>query len=89
MPRPERWATRSTGQSVVSRQWRAEAAGIRAVFMLVEPDRQGLHEITELVGSGRLRVIVDAVFPLEDAAEAHRLGETGRTTGKIVLSVAP
>ncbi|WTD55876.1 NADP-dependent oxidoreductase [Streptosporangium sp. NBC_01639] len=66
----------------------AEAAGVRAVFMLVEPDQYGLREITKLVEDGRLRVIAEAVFPLEDAAGAHRLGETGRTTGKIVLSVA-
>ncbi|MGK5729426.1 NADP-dependent oxidoreductase [Streptomyces sp. URMC 124] len=67
----------------------AEAAAVRAVFMLVEPDRQGLREISGLVESGRLRVIVDTVLPLEQAAEAHRLGETGRTTGKIVLTVGP
>ncbi|WP_191877844.1 NADP-dependent oxidoreductase [Streptomyces filipinensis] len=67
----------------------AEAAGVRAEFMLVEPDRQGLGEITKLVEDGRLRVIVDAVFRLEDAAVAHTLGEAGRTTGKIVLSVTP
>ncbi|MFE2143523.1 NADP-dependent oxidoreductase [Streptomyces sp. NPDC059456] len=65
----------------------AEEAGVRAVFMLVEPDRQGLREIGALVEAGRLRVIVDATFPLERAAEAHALGETGRTTGKIVLTV--
>ncbi|MER6299266.1 NADP-dependent oxidoreductase [Kitasatospora sp. NPDC001539] len=65
----------------------AEAAGVRAEFMLVEPDRQGLREITALVEDGRLRVIADAVFPLEEAAAAHALGEAGRTTGKIVLSV--
>jgi NADPH:quinone reductase-like Zn-dependent oxidoreductase len=67
----------------------AEEAGVRAVFMLVEPDQQALREITSLVEDGRLRVIADAVFPLEEAAQAHMLGETGRTTGKIVLSVAP
>lgn len=67
----------------------AEEAGVRAVFMLVEPDQQGLREIGALVGSGRLRVIVDAVFPLEQVAQAHRLGEAGRTTGKIVLTVGP
>jgi NADPH:quinone reductase-like Zn-dependent oxidoreductase len=66
----------------------AEAAGVQAVFMLVEPDRQGLREITKLVEDGRLQMIADAVFPLENAAAAHMLGETGRTTGKIVLSVA-
>lgn len=68
---------------------RAEAAGVRAVFMLVEPDHQGLREIGALVEDGHLRVIVDSVFPLERAAEAHESGETGRTTGKIVLTVTP
>ncbi|MFD9904849.1 NADP-dependent oxidoreductase [Streptomyces sp. NPDC059063] len=67
----------------------AEEAGVRAVFMLVEPDQQGLREITRLVEEGRLRVLVDAVFPLEQAAQAHELGEAGRTTGKIVLTVNP
>ncbi|MFI6769393.1 NADP-dependent oxidoreductase [Streptomyces sp. NPDC050355] len=66
---------------------KAEAAGVRAVFMLVEPDQAGLRAISSLVEDGRLRVIADAVFPLEEAAAAHALGETGRTTGKIVLSV--
>ncbi|MGP3989286.1 NADP-dependent oxidoreductase [Streptomyces sp. 3N207] len=67
----------------------AEAAGVRAVFMLVEPDQQGLREISTLVEDGRLRVIADTVLPLEEAPRAHALGETGRTTGKIVLSVVP
>lgn len=65
----------------------ADAAGVHAVFMLVEPDQAGLRQIAALVDGGRLRVAVDAVFPLEKAAEAHALGEAGRTTGKIVLSV--
>ncbi|MER7467808.1 NADP-dependent oxidoreductase [Streptomyces sp. NPDC097981] len=65
----------------------AEAAGVRAVFMLVEPDQTGLREISALVEEGRLRVIANEVFPLAEAAAAHTLGETGRTTGKIVLSV--
>ncbi len=55
--------------------------------MLVEPDHAGLREITSLVEDGRLRVIADEVFPLEEVARAHTRGETGRTTGKIVLSV--
>ncbi|QCX80707.1 Zinc-type alcohol dehydrogenase-like protein [Streptomyces sp. YIM 121038] len=66
----------------------AEAAGVRAVFMLVEPDHGGLRAIASLVEEGLLRVLVDAVLPLEEAARAHALGERGRTTGKIVLSVA-
>ncbi len=68
----------------------AAAAAVRSVrsgFMVVEPDRRALLAVTELVETGRLKVHVDAVFPLADAARAHELGETGRTTGKLVLTV--
>ncbi|KAB7849258.1 NADP-dependent oxidoreductase [Streptomyces mobaraensis] len=67
----------------------ATARSIRSGFMLVEPDRRALLAITELAANGRLRAHVDAVFPLADAARAHELGETGRTTGKLVLTVDP
>ena len=58
---------------------------IRTSPILVEPDRAGLQAIAALVESGELKVHVDATFPLEDAGQAHALGETGRTQGKIVL----
>jgi NADPH:quinone reductase-like Zn-dependent oxidoreductase len=62
-------------------------AGVTTRWMLVEPDRTGLREIAALVTSGDLRVHVERVVPLAEAAEAHRHGERGRTTGKIVLAV--
>ncbi|MEU2653831.1 NADP-dependent oxidoreductase [Streptomyces sp. NPDC007325] len=62
--------------------------GVRAVWVLVEPDHLGLREITALVEQGRLRPVIDTVLPLAEAAKAHELGERGRTTGKIVLTVA-
>ena len=39
-----------------------------------------------MAASGALRVLVAETFPLERAADAHRLGEQGRTTGKNVLT---
>jgi NADPH:quinone reductase len=37
---------------------------------------------------GRLRPVIDSVFPLDQAAEAHARMESGEHVGKIVLSVA-
>jgi NADPH:quinone reductase-like Zn-dependent oxidoreductase len=65
----------------------AELAGRRVTPFLVEPDHAALAEITALVEAGKLTVAVDSVLPLAEAAKAHELGETGRTRGKIVLSV--
>jgi NADPH:quinone reductase-like Zn-dependent oxidoreductase len=55
--------------------------------ILVEPDRAGLKALADLVRRGALRVEIAATFPLGEAATAHELGETGRTQGKIVLTV--
>ncbi|MFN3339503.1 MAG: NADP-dependent oxidoreductase [Dietzia sp.] len=64
----------------------ADELGVRAIRMLVDSSRHDLVSITELVEQGALRARIADVFPLEQAAEAHRLGETGRTTGKMVLT---
>ncbi|MFI1505350.1 NADP-dependent oxidoreductase [Streptomyces sp. NPDC020597] len=65
----------------------AERLGVRAVRMLVDADRAGMREIARLVEAGQLRATIAGTFPLAGAAEAHRLGDTGRTTGKLVLTV--
>ncbi|MEU4445689.1 NADP-dependent oxidoreductase [Actinosynnema sp. NPDC050801] len=67
---------------------RAADLGVRVSPFLVEPDHAGLTALTGLVEDGALRVHVEHVFPLADVAKAHEVGETNRTTGKIVLSVA-
>jgi NADPH:quinone reductase-like Zn-dependent oxidoreductase len=64
-----------------------EARGARFTRFLVEPDHEGLFALSQLVEDGDLRVDVSATFPLEHAAKAHAQGETGRTTGKLVLTV--
>jgi len=65
----------------------AAARGLRAGFMLVEPDRAALASVTALAAEGRVRPHVAHVLPLEQAAKAHELGEGGGLTGKIVLTV--
>ncbi|MFI9341954.1 NADP-dependent oxidoreductase [Streptomyces sp. NPDC052773] len=65
----------------------ADRLGVLAVRMLVDADRTGMLEIARLVEQGALRPTIAGTFPLAEAAEAHRRGETGRTTGKLVLVI--
>ncbi|WP_149826810.1 NADP-dependent oxidoreductase [Streptomyces tailanensis] len=66
---------------------RAAELGVRLEALLVEADQAGMRAIAELVEKGQLRARIEATFPLEEAGKAHALGETDRTTGKIVLTV--
>jgi putative PIG3 family NAD(P)H quinone oxidoreductase len=43
------------------------------------------RSVWPLVEAGKVRPVIDARFPLAHAADAHRLMETGRHIGKIVL----
>jgi putative PIG3 family NAD(P)H quinone oxidoreductase len=47
------------------------------------------REVWPHLDAGRIRPIVHATFPLEDAADAHRLMDSGDHVGKIVLEVVP
>ncbi len=66
----------------------AAAAGVRGTDYKVSADGATLSVISRLLESGDVRVFVDQVFDLADAADAHTAIENGHTRGKIVLSVS-
>jgi NADPH2:quinone reductase len=43
------------------------------------------QQVWPLFANGQIHPVVDSAFPLEKAAEAHRLMESGRHSGKIIL----
>jgi NADPH:quinone reductase len=66
-----------TGSTLRSRSVEEKSSLVRAVE----------QELWPLFASGRLRPIVDSVFPLDRAADAHRLMGSGQHTGKILLGM--
>ncbi|WP_247826651.1 NAD(P)-dependent alcohol dehydrogenase [Arthrobacter antioxidans] len=65
--------------------WLLPCSGRRAVTVMARPRRRDLDELVRLVDAGKLRVVVDAVYPLAEAAEAHRRSEDGHVAGKVIL----
>ncbi|MFE2279740.1 NADP-dependent oxidoreductase [Streptomyces sp. NPDC059454] len=56
-------------------------------YWFVRPDPQDLQHLSDLADQGTVTIHVSETFPLERAADAHRLNQEGRTRGKIVVTV--
>jgi NADPH:quinone reductase-like Zn-dependent oxidoreductase len=65
----------------------AAKTGAHFVFMLVHPSGAQLAEIARLCDAGLLKVSIEAVFPLQEVARAHRLSEGRHVRGKLVLNI--
>ncbi|MEU1307975.1 NADP-dependent oxidoreductase [Streptomyces cinnamoneus] len=66
---------------------RGAERGIEVTPLLVEADQEGMRSIADLMATGRLKAVIEATFPLEQAAKGHELGDTGRVAGKVVLTL--
>ena len=62
--------------------------GVRGLYFIVEPDRDGLRSIAELVDSGRLVPVLDRVLPLTSTRAGYEALEERGRRGKIVIHVA-
>lgn len=63
----------------------ASKRGVAYSFLFVHPDGAQLAEIAALLESGRIRPVIDKVFPFEQAADALAYLAQGRARGKVVV----
>ncbi len=62
--------------------------GKRFGIVRVQPRGGDLEKVNALVEAGKVRPIIEKVYPLEQIAEAHRKSETGHVRGKLVIKIA-
>ena len=65
-----------------------EVVGYGGRYWFVRPDPQDLQHLSDLADQGTVTVHVSETFPLDRAADAHRLNQEGRTRGKIVVTMS-
>ena len=66
---------------------KATELGVDAYFYLVESSGEDMKEIAELLSQGIVKAHVSKVLPFEQMAEAHQAIDSGRTVGKIIVSL--
>ena len=65
----------------------AKKRGAAYSFLFVHPDGGQLAEIGELFEAGKIRPVIDKVFPFNQAKEALAYLEKGRAKGKVVVQL--
>jgi NADPH:quinone reductase-like Zn-dependent oxidoreductase len=65
----------------------ARKRGARFEYLFMRADGEQLRQIGALVGNGRIRPVIDRVFPLSAVRDALAYSESGRATGKVVIRV--
>lgn len=66
---------------------KAESKGVKGYFILVQSSGEDMYQIASLLESGAVKPHVSKIFPFEQMREAHLEQETGRTVGKIVVTL--
>ena len=54
---------------------------------MVAPNADDLNQIKKHVEAGKVKPQINTTFPLDQIQKAHKLSETGRVAGKIVLKI--
>jgi NADPH:quinone reductase-like Zn-dependent oxidoreductase len=48
---------------------------------------ENLNSVREWIENGKLKPVIDRVYPISQTADAHRHYETGHAKGRIVISI--
>lgn len=67
----------------------AEEQGKKGLNFLVKPHAAQLTEVAGLFDTGKLLPGTTTTYPLDKIQDAHKASSSGRTTGKIVLTLQP
>ena len=75
-----------TGLSLKTRQ-AARRHGVQYSFLLMRASGAQLEEITKLISTNAFRAILDRAYPFDEAPQALAHVESGRTKGKVVITM--
>ncbi|MGH1284276.1 NADP-dependent oxidoreductase [Bacillus toyonensis] len=56
-------------------------------FLFMKPSGDQLRTIADYIEAGKIKPVIDRVFPFEDAQKAMEYSESGRAKGKIIIKI--
>ena len=66
----------------------AKERGVSLIWFMMEPKKEHLQKISDLLAAGSLKVTVEKVLPMESIVQAHEEIEAHGLRGKMVIRIA-
>jgi len=60
----------------------------KATDIWVKPNEADMEWMQDQIGSGRIKIVVDKIYPLDRAKEALAYSESGKARGKVVIKIS-
>lgn len=60
---------------------------VQYTFLFMKPSGEQLRIIANFIETGKIKPIIDRVFPFKDAQKAMEYAESGREKGKMKLKI--
>ena len=74
-------------QMLLLGSWIKRRTGRKISLLVVQTESKDLVHMTELIESGKVKLVIDKRYPLSETAEALRYLGEGRAKGKVVITV--